>query len=163
MCIAVCGPFLNNVAILVQQLHDCTLDVIAVRIYLAERYAGGLVVHLNVCDRSVCVHCKCDIFGDRPAVGGGNFTECVSFACGQNSFDQMCFAGRDPFFNDVAVLVDDLQRCSRQFLTAGQIILGDRYLGGIVLHVDLGDGAVCVHRKLLILCQHIASRSIGFV
>ena len=108
VCCAVCCPFLDHVFVLVQQLHHCTLDVVSVRIHLAERYTCGLVVHFNVRDRAVCIDCECHIFGDRPAVRSRDFTKCIGFAGGQDSLDQMCFAGGYPFLNDVAVLVDDL-------------------------------------------------------
>ena len=65
--------------------------------------------------------------------------------------------------NYIAVLVDDLKRCSGNILFAGDVCFADGYLGGIIDHFHMVDLTGFADGECHIFCQCVASRCRYFV
>ena len=98
--------------------------------------------------------------------------EGVFLTCGQLAVDFMRLVRRCPFFYDIPVFILNLERCSWDFVVAGDVLLADGYLGYIVLHDNdtIFIHICCIHCDRSIfsnskgnaVCIYIAIRSSGF-
>ena len=83
----------------------------------------------------------------------------------------MRLVARRPCFNNLAILVQNLEGCSRNFFAASYRLLADGYLGHIVLHDNLtidilavdGDLTSLVNRKGDVFCIRITIRCVFFM
>ena len=89
--------------------------------------------------------------------------EGVFLTCGQLAVDFMRLVSRCPFFYNITVFILNLERCSRDFVVASDVLLADGYLSDIVLHGNFGYLAGFVYGKLHIFGICITIRSILFV
>ena len=160
-----CGyPFFNDVVILVDDLERCTCQSRSGSdVRLADGYLGGIVIHGNHIDAAVGVDGKACICGNHIAVGGGYFMQGIGFTGSQNADDLMCLVCGDPCVNHIALGIQKLHRCSRQFLFTSDFIFCDGNLGGVITHLYSCNAAVCIDLELYVLGNYIAVRGRDFV
>ena len=74
-----------------------------------------LVIHNDFGHAAVSVYRELDFICNLVTVGSDSFTKRVLLACDQLSFDEVSLVRGYPFLNNISVLVNDLERCTRQF------------------------------------------------
>ena len=95
--------------------------------------------------------------------------ERIFLTCNQLAVDFMRLVSRCPFVYNITVFILNLERCSRNFLVASDVLLANGYLGRIIFHenrtIDIfavyGYLACCIHNKFNGFCNCVTIRS-GF-
>ena len=163
-------PTFNQLTICIIQGELCTRQFFASgQILLADGYLCGVILHGYRLQLAVCTNGKGNIFCICITIRSTNFMQRIGFACGQFCFDVMCICARYPFFYHVAILIQNLERCTRDLLRTSQILLADGNLCGIILHCNHAASIVTIYSNLACFvygkgngfCNGIAVRS-GF-
>ena len=160
-----CGyPFFNDVVILVDDLERCPCQSRSGSdVRLADGYLGGIVIHRNHIETAVGIDSKACICGNHIAIWCGYFMQRVSFTGSQNADDFMCLVCGDPCVNHIALGIQQLHRCTRQFLFASNFIFGDSNLGGVITHLYSCDIAIYIDFELYVLGNYVAVGSRNFM
>ena len=150
-------PFLYNLAILVQNLEGCTRNFFATgEILLADGYLCNVILHDNCTvdilaiygNRAILFYCKGNVFCISVAFRCIFFMQCVGFACNQFACKFVRLIAGSPCFYNLAILIQNLEGCTRNFFAAGYRLLADGYLGHIVLHDNLTIDILAVDSNL---------------
>ena len=157
-------PAFNQLTICIIQGELCTWQFFAsCQILLADGYLCGVVLHGYSLQLAVCTNGKGNIFCICITIRSTNFMQRIGFACGQFCFDVVCICTRYPFFYHAAILIQNLEGCSRDFIVASDVLLADGYLGRIIFHenrtIDIfavyGYLACCIHNKFNGFCNRV--------
>ena len=163
-------PAFNQLTICIIQGELCTWQFFASgQILLADGYLCGVILHSYRLQLAVCTNGKDNIFCICITIRCTNFMQRIGFACGQFCFDVVCICTRYPFFYHAAILIQNLERCTWDFLRTSQILLADGNLCGIILHRNHAASIVAIYSNLACFvygkgngfCNSIAIRS-GF-
>ena len=146
---------------------------------LADGYLGHIVLHDNLTvdifavygNLTALFYGEGDFFRIAIAIRCIGFLQNVSFPCGQLFLYGMRLIGGDPFLYNLAILVQNLEGCTRNFFAASYRLLADGYLGHIVLHDNLtvdilavdGNLAGLVNGKGDVFCIRITIWCVFFV
>ena len=142
-------PAFNQLTICIIQGELCTWQFFAsCQILLADGYLCGIILHGYSLQLAVCTNGKGNIFCICITIRSTNFMQRIGFACGQFCFDVVYICARYPFFYHIAILIQNLERCTRNFLRACQILLADGNLCGIVLHCNHAACIVAIYSNL---------------
>ena len=115
-----------------------------------------LIVHNDLGHSSVSIHSKLYLICYLIALRCNNLFKCVLLACNQLAFDEVSFVCRYPFLNNISVLVNDLERCAGQFLTCGDILLGNLHLCCVIYHNDKRIAVLRSHCGFNVFYRNIA-------
>ena len=142
-------PAFNQLTICIIQGELCTWQFFASgQILLADGYLCGVVLHGYSLQLAVCTNGKGNIFCICITIRSTNFMQRIGFACGQFCFDVVCICARYPFFYHIAILIQNLERCTWDFLRASQILLADGNLCGIILHRNHAANIITIYGNL---------------
>ena len=142
-------PAFNQLTICIIQGELCTWQFFAsCQILLADGYLCGVVLHGYSLQLAVCTNGKGNIFCICITIRSTNFMQRIGFACGQFCFDVVCICARYPFFYHIAILIQNLKRCTWDFLRASQILLADSNLCGIILHCNHAANIITIYGNL---------------
>ena len=142
-------PAFNQLTICIIQGELCTWQFFASgQILLADGYLCGVVLHGYSLQLAVCTNGKGNIFCICITIRSTNFMQRIGFACGQFCFDVVCICTRYPFFYHIAILIQNLERCTWDFLRASQILLADGNLCGIILHRNHAANIITIYGNL---------------
>ena len=102
-----------------------------------QEIVRGEQIHIGLLQRAACLigflhQPEHHAVGKRIAVCGPGFGEGVGFAKVQPGDAVRC-GGRNPFLHQIAVCIPDGERCPRQFFLVGQVPLGNKTFGGLVI------------------------------
>ena len=89
--------------------------------------------------------------------------ERIFLTCNQLAIDFVRLVGRCPFVYNITVFILNLERCSRNFVVASDVLLANGYLGRIIFHenrtIDIfavyGYLACCIHDKFNGFCNRV--------
>ena len=142
-------PAFNQLTICIIQGELCTWQFFAsCQILLADGYLCDVVLHGYSLQLAVCTNGKGNIFCICITIRSACFMQRIGFACGQFCFDVVCICARYPFFYHIAILIQNLKRCTWDFLRASQILLADGNLCGIILHCNHAACIVAIYGNL---------------
>ena len=142
-------PAFNQLTICIIQGELCTWQFFASgQILLADGYLCGIILHSYRLQLAVCTNGKDNIFCICITIRCTNFMQRIGFACGQFCFDVVCICTRYPFFYHAAILIQNLERCTWDFLRTSQILLADGNLCGIILHRNHTASIVAIYSNL---------------
>ena len=142
-------PAFNQLTICIIQGELCTWQFFASgQILLADGYLCGVILHSYRLQLAVCTNGKDNIFCICITIRCTNFMQRIGFACGQFCFDVVCIYTRYPFFYHAAILIQNLERCTWDFLRTSQILLADGNLCGIILHRNHTASIVTIYSNL---------------
>ena len=146
------------------QFQFCTSQFIRTsQCLLADGYLCDIVLHGNFGYLAGFVHSKLHIFGICITIRSIFFMERIFLACNQFAIDFVRLVSRCPFFYNITVFILNLERCSRDFVVASDVLLADGYLSHIVLHGNFGYLVGLVYGKLHIFGICISIRSMLFM
>ena len=138
-------PLFNDLAVLVDDLDCRAGQLLAVRdVHLADfnmrlrilYQQHGVAIFIrrgraSTCHLASLIDGEGGVARDRVSVRSHRLTQRVLFADVQTCYS-MRFSGRNPLFNNVSFLVQDLDRCSGQFLAIRNINLAYLHFEGLV-------------------------------
>ena len=173
-------PAFNQLTICIIQGELCTWQFFAsCQILLADGYLCNIILHDNCTvdilaiygNRAVLFYCKGDVFCISVTFRCIFFMQRVGFACNQFACKFMWLVAGSPCFNNLAILVQNLEGCTRNFFTARYRLLADGYLGHIILHDNLTVNILAVDSNLAglvngkgdVFCIRITIRCVFFV
>ena len=163
-------PFFYNITVFILNLEGCSWDfVVASDVLLANGYLSHIVLHGNFGYLAGFVYGKLHIFRICISIRSILFVERIFLTCNQLAVDFVRLVGRCPFVYNITVFILNLERCSRNFVVASDVLLANGYLGRIIFHenrtIDIfavyGYLACCIHDKFNGFCNCVTIRS-GF-
>ena len=166
---AICNPFLNYIAVFVNDLELCT-DYISVASVVT---CIGIFVDFNMCRR--IIHCnndlafvclgniKINVTCEIVAVSRNYLMHCVALSCDESGVvDDMRLICRYPFVDYISVCINYLNLCAGKLIFAGQSLFRQLHDNRCILHIYYIDLTIQRNAKAYLTREIVTSGRIIF-